>query len=334
MARVLLTGFGNFNDQINHTSQIAEAVTAAGVDGADILTATLPVDWYEAPVRLEELVRKFEPRIVLNLGLSSNAPPYGGTVIVERYALNWAFGLDVNKRTPTNPPLTDIPDRASLDLGYPGERIAARIQEAGIAANYSDGTIGVFLCNDIALRARLLVDAERAEQSGFLHLPPTSSLDADSQVRAVSIAVASCLEGPGTYDKAPYLRLAHSPIIDHTLVCQGENPVVVSLFRPDNEYLVPVKFPDTVSPVFGIREAADAIKEQGGTAYFLMPDKGGFPTRFFQNPSIAALAAPLTPLQLTQLRGEGLLMVPFDAAQNRVYTGANTYAERMRELRA
>src|SRR3990167_632056 len=82
--RVLLTGFGDFNDQVNHTPRIAEAVAARGVDGSEISTATLPVSWHEAPGRLEELVRRFQPAIILNLGL---APPFD-TIHVETYALN------------------------------------------------------------------------------------------------------------------------------------------------------------------------------------------------------------------------------------------------------
>lgn len=324
--RVLLTGFGDFNDQVNHTPRIAEAVATAGVEGAEIRTSTFPVVWDAVPAQLEDLVRSFSPDIILNLGL---AKPFQ-EIHAERFAINWAAGVDISQRTPATPVLPGIADRACLDLSYDAGRVAREISDARIPAEAS-GSIGAYLCNYLALHARLLVDKGYAEQSGFVHLPAPETLDSARQVEAIRIAVRSCLEGRGAGKQEPYLLLRYCPLqkqavaLSYTRFDGTRENVGIAAFVPQGDSLERIASgPDG--------EAIEALRARGSTfAYSVLPSQGFFDLSFSRKRMSDGWEqyGPLTLRQQQLVREAGLTLVWFDAEINRALPRAEDYAPRI-----
>ncbi len=165
--KVLLTGFEPFGGaSFNPSGAVVQAIAERGVDGIEIVTAILPVEFKRSAEMLVELISNHKPDVVISLGQAEGRDFIGP----EQVAINLADGRIADNagvkivNQSINPSAADgyfstLPIRAIVDA----------ISSLGIAAkiSYSAGT---FICNEIFFATQSFLQ-ESEVISGFIHLP-------------------------------------------------------------------------------------------------------------------------------------------------------------------
>lgn len=187
---VLLTGFEPFaGDAVNPSALVAQALQGRRVAGHRIVSAVLPTVFGEAGARLEALLARHRPALVICTGLAGGR----AAVSLERVALN----VD-DARLPDNAGQqpVDLPVRRDGPAAYftrlPVKALRQALQAQGIAAEVSQ-TAGTFVCNHVfyVLMHRLAMEpALSGTRGGFVHLPwlpeqGQPALPIEVQVRAL-----------------------------------------------------------------------------------------------------------------------------------------------------
>jgi len=165
--KVLLTGFEPFGGaSFNPSGAVVEAIAKRGIDGIEIVTAILPVEFKRSAEMLVELISSNKPDVVISLGQAEGRDFIGP----EQVAINLADGRIADnagvkiENQSINPSAAD---------GYfstlPIRAIVEAISSLGIAAkiSYSAGT---FICNEIFFATQSFLQ-ESEVISGFIHLP-------------------------------------------------------------------------------------------------------------------------------------------------------------------
>ncbi len=196
MRRVLVTGFEPFGGaDVNASQQVVEALAAEPPDGVELATAVLPVEWATAGDELVRVLAQERPELVVCFGQADGR----AHLEVERFALNFAEGIDEAGETRRSAILTDGPVayRSALDV----DGIVDALRASGIPAAASRDA-GGFLCNHVFY---VLMDAlaERTDvRGGFVHVPllPEQALDRatptvplETLVRAAWIILAAAM---------------------------------------------------------------------------------------------------------------------------------------------
>jgi pyroglutamyl-peptidase len=165
--KVLLTGFEPFGGaSFNPSGAVVQAIAKRGIDGIEIVTAILPVEFKRSAEMLVELISNHKPDVVISLGQAEGRDFIGP----EQVAINLADGRIADNagvrivNQSINPSAADgysstLPIRAIVDA----------ISSLGIAAkiSYSAGT---FICNEIFFATQSFLQ-ESEVISGFIHLP-------------------------------------------------------------------------------------------------------------------------------------------------------------------
>ena len=165
--KVLLTGFEPFGGaSFNPSGAVVQAIAKRGIDGIEIVTAILPVEFKRSAEMLVELISSHRPDVVISLGQAEGRDFIGP----EQVAINLADGRIADNagvkivNQSINPSAADgyfstLPIRAIVDA----------ISSLGIAAkiSYSAGT---FICNEIFFATQSFLQ-ESEVISGFIHLP-------------------------------------------------------------------------------------------------------------------------------------------------------------------
>ena len=134
---------------------------------------------------------------VLLLGLAGRAT----TIRVEMQAANVAGPIRDNAQQLPAQPILDPAGPPSRAITFPGPRLVARLQAAGLPAELSTDA-GQYLCNlslyhTLGWIARLPPD-RRPPVAGFIHLPPLNTpgpegdprgLTLDDEIRAIRLAI-------------------------------------------------------------------------------------------------------------------------------------------------
>ena len=193
--KVLLTGFEPFNGgSFNPSGAVVEAIGNDGVDGVEIVTAILPVEFKRSAAILLELISSNKPDVVISLGQAEGRDFIGP----EQVAINLA-----DARIADNAGVkleNQLLNEAAAD-GYfstlPIRSIVEAISSLGISAKISYSA-GAFICNEIFFTAQSALVGS-AVISGFIHLPlapnqaaefpglPTMAIE--DQVRAIQEAI-------------------------------------------------------------------------------------------------------------------------------------------------
>jgi pyroglutamyl-peptidase len=165
--KVLLTGFEPFGGaSFNPSGAVVQAIAKRGINGIEIVTAILPVEFKRSAEMLVELISSHRPDVVISLGQAEGRDFIGP----EQVAINLADGRIADNagvkivNQSINPSAADgyfstLPIRAIVDA----------ISSLGIAAkiSYSAGT---FICNEIFFATQSFLQ-ESEVISGFIHLP-------------------------------------------------------------------------------------------------------------------------------------------------------------------
>ncbi|NKS55448.1 pyroglutamyl-peptidase I [Rhodococcus hoagii] len=199
MNRVLVTGFGPYEDEADNPSgEIARRIDGARIGGYDVIGRVLPVDTEAVRNVLEEAIDATRPKVVLVTGVA----PGRAAPALERVAVNVRdFPIpDIAGRTPVDRPVVgDGPDAYLTTL--PVKAVVEAWRAAGIPG-YVSNTAGTYLCNQTFYLARHLSDHTSA-RAGMLHIPalptratemgspPPPSMSLDALEQAVRLAVST-----------------------------------------------------------------------------------------------------------------------------------------------
>ena len=195
LKKVLLTGFEPFGGaSFNPSGAVVETIGKDGVDGVEIVTAILPVEFKRSAAMLIELISKHQPSVVISLGQAEGRDFIGP----EQVAINLA-----DARIADNAGVkleNQLLNEAAAD-GYFSTLLIRSIVEAvsslGINAKISYSA-GAFICNEIFFTMQSALEGS-AVISGFIHLPlapiqatefpglPTMAIE--DQVKAIKVAI-------------------------------------------------------------------------------------------------------------------------------------------------
>lgn len=214
---ILLTGFDVFPGLTRNASaclvQRLAARIGAAHPGCSLELDILPVNWTEAPARVQNLISRHRPGLVLMFGVSSRARGF----VLERYAFNEASTLaDAAGVTGACGPLI-ASGRARRSSTIPLAQIARDLAAAGLPAEISDDA-GRYLCNGVLYHA---LSAQRAARlptrTGFIHIPATlepdqpgapSLITPEQALEGAQIIVRRCLDsGSALARSEPFVNL-------------------------------------------------------------------------------------------------------------------------------
>lgn len=209
MTTVLLTGFEPFEQQEVNASWAAVRAVAAGWDaraeGAELVTALLPVSFARAPRRLAELLVEVRPDLVVCVGEAGGRSAVG----VERVAVNVQDARipDEDGAQPVDEPVVTGGPVAHLS-GLPVKACLAAVQAAGVPGEVSN-TAGTYVCNTVAYALAEQLGASgpggaggpAGARGGFVHVPRlpeqvpagTPSLDVTASAAGVAAVLRAAL---------------------------------------------------------------------------------------------------------------------------------------------
>lgn len=202
---ILLTGFEPFGgDSVNPSWEVARALHGEVVAGGRVHACCLPTTFDGAPAALREALARYEPEVVIALGLASGR----AEVSIERVAVNL-----IDARIPDNAGHRpqDVPVRSDGPAAYFSTLPIKAMRDALRAAGHPAGlslSAGAFVCNQVFYELQHQL-AGQARRSGFIHvpalpqqaalaLPVVPSMGLTAQVEAIRLAIATALQPDGT----------------------------------------------------------------------------------------------------------------------------------------
>ena len=193
--KVLLTGFEPFGGaSFNPSGAVVKEIADYGIDGVEIVTAVLPVEFKRSAAMLIELISINKPDVVISLGQAEGRDFIGP----EQVAINLA---DARIADNAGVKLENQPINTGAADGYfstlPIRAIVDAISALGISAKISYSA-GAFICNEIFFTAQSFLQGSNVI-SGFIHLPLAPNQSAEfpglptmpltDQVAAIRVAI-------------------------------------------------------------------------------------------------------------------------------------------------
>lgn len=199
--KVLLTGFQPFrNESLNPSWEVCKQMEREGLEGCDLVIRDLPVVFGEARERAIQYFGEFLPDLIFHLGEAG-----GRTHIsVERIAINCDDARipdNAGQKKEAQRLIATGPD--GLFATVPVENITEALQKATIPAVVSNSA-GTYVCNHVFYGMLHHIWTQKAAtRVGFIHLPylpeqtidkpQKASMDIHLMVKAVKIAITTCL---------------------------------------------------------------------------------------------------------------------------------------------
>ncbi len=179
---MLITGFEGYGGRRDNPSEeIARALNGAVIDDATINAAVLPVTNYNLRDNIVALIEKYQPDVVLCLGLA----PGENMIRLERVAANYSrFEITDNAGEIQHGPIIDGGPEA-YQTTLPLDQLQSSLLECGIPARVSHSA-GTFLCNAVMYHALDYCAVHYPDtRCGFIHLPymPSQVRDLVSRVQ-------------------------------------------------------------------------------------------------------------------------------------------------------
>lgn len=171
--RLLLTGFVPFLDNpINPTEEIVKRLDAKVINGYEIVTAVLPVDFNESEQQLKKAITANQPDVIIMLGLAAGR----FKITPERIAINIKDGEKDNKGyVPVDEPI-DPNGKDGLFSTLPIRKMVEVLKENNLPAEISN-TAGTYLCNNMMYVAlQEAIKNNEAYLAGFIHIPASHEL--------------------------------------------------------------------------------------------------------------------------------------------------------------
>lgn len=199
LKKLLVTGFEPFLDfPVNPTAQIAEQLDGTRLNGYEITSKILTVDFSKSGNQLLDEIKDVEPDALISLGLA------GGRykITPERIAINCNDGEPDNTGHVPNGEAIFEDGEDGLFSQLPIDKMVKRLIESGLPAGISN-TAGTYLCNNVMYHGLYYFKQEKLSvPSGFIHIPASHELalkhkgipswSHDDLMKAVEICIA-CL---------------------------------------------------------------------------------------------------------------------------------------------
>ena len=185
MKKILLTGFGPFaENDINPTESLVNDFHNKEINGYKVISSILPVEYKNSINILDELINKFDPQVIINLGLASDR-----TIITpELLAINYQHSNTLDNAkikklfSKINPN-----GKESFFSTLPIEKMILELEKLNIPVKLSS-TAGTYVCNTVMYHCLKKVQQDKRDCiSGFIHIPP----NLDQQV--LSRALTACI---------------------------------------------------------------------------------------------------------------------------------------------
>ncbi len=176
--QALITGFESFAGRVNPTGKIARELDGMTLDGLKIVGRELPEDFNKLPFTIRDMIRQFEPAIVVGSGWD-----YISTFKVEKIGLNVknaTFGDSVVPDNYGNKPAGEeiVPGGATaLRSSFPAELIVEELKKSGVQA-YISYNAGTHCCNTVMYSSLHYLRSSGLQSAvgGFIHVPPTPDM--------------------------------------------------------------------------------------------------------------------------------------------------------------
>ncbi len=165
---IIVTGFEPFLDNsINPTLEVLELLPKS-IKGNEIITLKLPVEYDKCFDLLKPYIDKYEPGIILNLGLA----PKRKYISLERVAIN------VNSSNNEDNLGVKKVDDCIIENGenayfskLPLRKILNILDRKGIPVEISN-TAGLYVCNNIMYNVLHYINTNKLDiKAGFIHVP-------------------------------------------------------------------------------------------------------------------------------------------------------------------
>jgi pyroglutamyl-peptidase len=188
---VLITGFEPFGTyDINPSQLIVEALNGTEIEGAQIIGIVVPVNFTESVVMVTQAIKKYDPVVVLSIGLAASSK----CVRVENVGLNIKKNPNVSgiRRNNHSGPLF-------LFSSLPSGLIVKELRYLGIPVRQSYFA-GTYVCNALLYGVLgYITDHNLETHMGFLHVPLLSSqspqgLKLETLTNATHLAIRVCLQ--------------------------------------------------------------------------------------------------------------------------------------------
>jgi pyroglutamyl-peptidase len=169
--KILLSGFEPFGEEsVNPSSLVIDALSkkhASRWTPHEIYTVVLPVTFDQAFQKLEAEIRKFDPDVVVALGLAGGR---SDKLELERVAINCidAFIPDNSGHQPRDEKI-DALGREAYFSTLPIHALAQALNKQGIPARLSNSA-GTYVCNYLFYKLQE-VSLRTRRQTGFIHVP-------------------------------------------------------------------------------------------------------------------------------------------------------------------
>ncbi|ASN06127.1 pyroglutamyl-peptidase I [Virgibacillus necropolis] len=173
MKKLLLTGFEPFLDfPVNPTAKIVEELDGSTLNGYEIVSKVLTVDFSKSGKQLLDEIKNVQPDALISLGLA------GGRykVTPERIAINCNDGESDNKGHVPNGEAIFENGQDGLFSTLPLDKMVERLVRSGLPAEISN-TAGTYLCNNVMYHGLYHFQKENLSvPSGFIHIPASHDL--------------------------------------------------------------------------------------------------------------------------------------------------------------
>lgn len=192
--RVLITGFEPFgNDSTNPSADVAFALDQTTIADRAIESMVLPVEFEESARRLKRAIRKFDPELVICLGLAASR----SAISLERVAVNLddARIPDNTGHQPVDSPVVKSGPTAYLTT-LPVKAMAAGLAKQGYPVELSSSA-GNYVCNHVFYALMHALRRREGRRGGFVHVPTVSERITSANLSdAVKLGVRIALETP------------------------------------------------------------------------------------------------------------------------------------------
>lgn len=188
--KIVITGFGGFHNNPNNPTQDILNLLPKSIYGNEIIPVELPVVYNKSFNKLQEVIDKEKPELVICLGLSQRAVG----IAVERVAINL---IDVSIPDNDGNLIQGEPIKQDGKNAYfstlPIKKIVENIKEKNTNA-YISNTAGLYVCNNIMYNLLYYIDKNNLNiKGGFIHVPLTHDYNKDKNY--FSLGIDEILEG-------------------------------------------------------------------------------------------------------------------------------------------
>jgi len=195
--KILISGFEAFGSfKQNPSEQLVNALLKKQFN-FELVGTILPVSFEDAFSKLELLILKYQPNYAISFGVARKR----SCITPERIAINYRTS-SIADNDGYQPEGEEVISNSAdgLFTSLPIEQMVKASQSVGVNAEVSN-TAGTYVCNDVMYKL-MHMSQEHNFKAGFIHIPPTTSIDPSTQ----NVDLESLVLGASAMLKALFLN--------------------------------------------------------------------------------------------------------------------------------